>query len=361
VACTAVGLAFWGGAFVTAYGFGWSGALPGWMLDVGTAIGLAGLLFWLERRFSRSVIAVGQRVERAEERFEERAEQLSTRLDQLGAQFRDGVAAVERQQDDVLAELEQDVAFETVTRALEAANDLEVLAYDCATVQASPTPDALVVEFRWMRGPWPPSPDSMWEPTFTVTAVDRRVGTSDQKPSVVVTWKREMSAAQVGVELEQPLRRPDSWNSPGLLDWELAMGNLVRTLRVAIESTRPEGPGTWRLHGPLLELVGEDWALTMAGIEHRREGLVVPEGVFPEQYSLAGRRARKDWQAPERPGWVAEDEWIRLIRLGRRRFRVNRGLASTSTARMGMTSDLRRAMSEPNSRRGRQVPQRPNW
>ena len=71
VLCLVFGGVFWGGAFLTQAEFGWTGVFPDWMLHVGTAIGLAGVLFLLEQHFTTSVTAAtGQLVQEAEERVE---------------------------------------------------------------------------------------------------------------------------------------------------------------------------------------------------------------------------------------------------------------------------------------------------
>lgn len=268
VVCSFVGAGFWAAAFLTSDGLGWVGVFPEWMLHVGTAIGLAGLLFLLERRFERSVSATKELIEGAEQRFEARSEALTSRVDELGEQFRSGLAARSDAQDSVIQALADDFSFSTVTAALETANDLAALAYGYPTVQASADPDELALEVRWFTGPYLGGREDRFDPTLTLLG---RFGNTALVPArdfvVAVVWEPGMSAADASLALATELLTKGRWKSSDTLDWELAATELVRTLNVAVRSRR-RTDGAWQLNGALLELVGVAWALSEAGIEH---------------------------------------------------------------------------------------------
>lgn len=343
VLCSVAGAIFWGGAFFTEAEYGWTGAFPDWMLHVGTAIGLAGVLFLLEQRFTRSVTAAtGQLVQAAEHRFESRAQELTTRLDQLDEEFRAGLAARADEQDAVLDDLEADVSFGTVTAALETANELRALAEGIATVQGSVDPDELAVEFRWFTTSWPPTREAEFRPQLTVAAlVAADFYLRGARPVLQVSWQQGQSASDVGIALAEAIQRGGRWRSSGTLDWQETIRSLIRSLEVAIRSTRRD-PGAWHLGGALIELVGDDWALSEAGIEHRHRGLVVSESDFPDGLFQRGETP-SDW-TPDRPDWVAQLDWDRLIRRAKRRFPRNHGPYRTAPTSIPMTTRLRRAM-----------------
>lgn len=340
--CSGLGAVFWGGAFFVEARFGWSGAFPDWMLHVGTAIGLAGMLFLLEQRFSQTVTAAtGQLVQEAESRFESRAQALTARLDQLGEQFRAGLDARATAQDAVLQVLDDDVSFDTVTAALEAANDIGALADGFATVQGSVDPDELAVEFRWFTTSWPPRREGGFAPELTLAAqVEADFYIDGARPVMQVTWAPGQSAIDVGLALAGQLQQRGRWKSPGSLDWEQTIRNLRHTLDVAIRSQRRDS-GAWYLGGPLIELIGNDWALSAAGIEHRDHGLVLAKSEFPDRPSRFGGTPA-EWN-PEKPDWTDPAEWARLIRHGKRNYPWYRGPARSASMTRPMTTALRNA------------------
>ena len=340
VLCLVFGGVFWGGAFLTQAEFGWTGIFPDWMLHVGTAIGLAGVLFLLEQHFTTSVTAAtGKLVQEAEERVETKTRELSTRLDKLGEQFRSGLEARNVAQDAAIAALESDVSFDTVTRALEVANDIGALANGFATVQASVDPDELALEFRWWTTSWPPGRSDGFAPELSVQA-EPDFSTPGDHYVIQVVWAPDQPASEVGIALAEQLQQRNRWKGPGTLDWQQTIQNLIRTLDVAIKSQR-RTEGAWNLHGPLIELVGDNWALTDAGIECPDKGYVFPETEFPERGG-PGRFGKPppEW-APAKPNWADDAEWQRLLRRGKKVFPRNRGPARFASGSQAMTTTLR--------------------
>ena len=172
---------------------------------------------------------------------------------------------------------------------------------------------------------------------------------------IQTVWTSTTPAVEVGLALAQQLQQRDRWRNNTTLDWEQTVRNLIHTLDVAIKSQRKE-PGAWHLHGALIELMGQDWALTKAGIEHKQHGLVLAETAFPERSQFAARNETTTW-VPKNPEWANAEEWERLVRRARRYFPAGPDIAGLTPSYRGMTSALRRAMS--GQRRTGRVPGAP--
>jgi len=81
--------------------------------------------------------------------------------------------------------------------------------------------------------------------------------------------------------------------------------------------------------GPLSELVDDDWVITEAGIECPARDFLYSEDNFPAhtQGPIGGpeARARREAWMPERPDWVDQATWRRLIERGKRSLPIQRG------------------------------------
>lgn len=340
IGCFGIGLVCWGGAYFTEARYGWIGVSPELMLHIGTALGLAGFIFVLERRFSASVRVQTERlVQDVETRLEARTDALATRLDQLGEQYLSGLAQAASEQDQRIAALHDDVSFETVTAAIEATNDIRALAHGYPIVDASADPDGLALEFRWVQ-----QFDQRGQSAvrFDIVArIEADSGMSGGRPHVQVEWRPDQPARDVGVSLATRLQTANRWNGPETLAWDLAIENLMRTLSVATKATRHD-PDGWALHGPVFELVGDGWALTEAGVERPDQGYLLPDTAFPGHTFLP--RNRPEFHPPK-PEWADPAEWDRVIRRAKPLFPRERGPASMAPDWRPMTTALRRELS----------------
>ncbi|MHB1526756.1 MAG: hypothetical protein ACYCZN_10840 [Candidatus Dormibacteria bacterium] len=341
IGCAVVGVLLWVGAYYTQARYGWTGVVPELMIDLGTACGLAGFLFILEQRFTTTVAAVTNKlVDAVETRFEAKTQQLATRLTQLGDEFRSGLASRDAQQDAKIAALEDDVSFDSVTEAIEVANDIGALAEGYPTVQASGSPDGLALEFKWLM-------PSAGQPHLSVIArIEADFDAWGPHPIIEVEWAPAQSASEIGVALATRLRQRDRWKGDSTLDWQLAVGNLQRTLLVAVKAQRHDADA-WALHGPLFELVDDRWAITDAGVECPEKGYLLVEADFPGPVARHGSAAA-DWQ-PTKPTWTSPEEWERVLRRAKRVFPRDRGPVRFAPHYRPMTTALRKALATTES------------
>ncbi len=310
--------------------WGWTGVVPAILVNAATAIGLAGVLFLLERQFVGAVGRVSQEAANraagaVERRLGERAAALETRLDELQEATKQRVQAAEAEQDQVLANLEN-VSFGTVTRALATANILKALLGGIARVHASDDPRGLKLECAWGRE----ALEDGWEerrwgpPTLSITVVPGHEMDEELARSVVeVEWRPDQSPADVGKELVEAVRRVGLWQGPQTLQWAVAVRNLRRTIEVAVASRRRDG-GAWWLKGAVYELVGDEWAITEGGLESPPHDFLLPQSEFPD-VDAAMRRPRVQLAElafrPPRPcEWVSQRDWDYLVGEGAKLF-----------------------------------------
>jgi hypothetical protein len=315
----------------------WQGVFPSVLVNVGSAFGLAGALFLLERRFTRTVIRVSERTirqaaQQLEERLQERTDRLTARIEDLQAQVDQRMRRRAGEQDAKITALDDNVSYATVTEAMAEANRLAAIDNGKVAVHASADPDGLGLIFEWgtdyqefhaydgeLLQPQPPRPYLHIKARIEA---DREQHGSP--PSIEVEWRPDDAAADIAEKLITELQTAGRWHGQGTLDWTLALRNLARSLDTAISSRRRD-QGAWHLHGSLIELVGDDWAITTVGLECPRHDYLLPAAEFPtiideRNNELAGR----DWSPPDPPAWADYGEWSRVIRRCKREFRMRR-------------------------------------
>jgi hypothetical protein len=314
----------------------WQGVAPGIVVNVGTDFLLAAVLFFLERRFTARVVRAGQRAvaeaaEQVEARLEQQAEALSARIDDLQEQIDRRTQDRAEEQDRKINSLGEVASFATVTEAMTEANRLRAIVWGQVTVPASGDPDGLALTFKWGfdRGQMPLSgPRPRLE---IIASIEEDYGRPGPRPYIATSWEADEAPAEVADRLIQTLQSAGRWHGPRTLDWPLALRNLHRALSLAVTSRRDgEAASSWRLYGALYELIGDDWAITEAGVENQALGQVVlAESDFPATQSKPWGKPADEWP-PERPEWAPPEEWERVLRHGRRRLPVNRGSLATS-------------------------------
>lgn len=315
--CELCGVVLIGSAFALEAVWNWTGVALSTLVDLGATFALGGVLFFFERRFTARVIQASTRaVADVRNEVQAQTEALQGRIDGLQASLEDRLRRRAAQQDEAVAALDQ-VSFEHITAALEEANRLGALADGSLTVQAAADPDGLALEFRWGVRPQ----NARVEPALEISArIEPDMDSPGPRPIIEVEWLPYESPAQVGERLVEQLQQAGDWQGPETLDWGAAMRNFRRSLETAIRSRRRD-PGAWALHGPLYELVGDEWAITEAGLECPPRDYFLPEDQFPEG-ELGGRSrlsVRNDWRPPC-PGWCDEATWDRVLHRGEGRF-----------------------------------------
>lgn len=307
-------------AFVFQTVWNWDGAIIELLIEAGVALAFVGLAFLFERRFARGIARAAAGA--AEERFAQRTSQLETRVDELTA------AVQQRNQEDAqnqnsLVNALDHPSYENIMRVLEEADKLQAVAGSFVgpevTVAASSDRDLLSLRFfryRIVSG----NPSRF---TLEVTARPHAHAGSRPPSPAQLRWNASESAEEFGHSLSQYLLTKRLLDNASDLDWSLAIANLKKSLDVAFRSRRRE-PEAWLLDGRLHELLGDDWAVTTAGLEHRPE----PTFIIPAAELLRHPPSGRD-RSPEEitqslrakcPDWCSIDDWEWLISRAQEHF-----------------------------------------
>lgn len=312
-----VGTLFVAAAFFVQYVLSWNGAPVEALISIGAAFGLAGVLYFLQRRFIVEVRQVATRTAEsvADARVTERVQEVNSRLDELGKRMNEIVSERAQRQDAVVEAIDVPT-YESVANALAEANKLAAIVDGQVRVQASRDRDELGLDFSWIRHF---GDDRQRQPPRDVLKMRAHVYADERAqggiPVIETDWKAGDSAADVGLRLREQLEHEGRWKSDGTLDWPQALNNLKKALGLAIRSRRRDGTG-W-LQGALIELVVLEWAITDAGVESPGHGVVVRESDFPNMYA-EGRdnvELMQNWPPPA-PVWVFKDLWDEVLRRG---------------------------------------------
>lgn len=326
-----VGALMIGGAFWQEHYHRWRGVSLETLISVGSAFLLAGVLFFLQRSFLTDVEEIASRTATgvADARIDERVQEVDLRLDQLDERMAE-VLAERRRVHDAAVEAIGRPTFESVAGALAVANSLDSLAYGHVTVQASHDLTELGLECSWGTdwGNGRFGEDGRDRLTFRphVYADDRGSG-----PHYIyeIDWGPNETVDQVYLRLRQQLESRGRWKTEGTLDWRMALRNLQRSLDLAIRSRRRD-TDEWVIEGALFELVGEEWAVTEAGLECPLHDYILRESEFPDRNPLAriARRGEppKEFRPPK-PDWVDEELWEELLWRGGKHFPISKGPA----------------------------------
>ena len=289
IPCFIVGGALIGSAFITQTEWKWGGVATATMIDVGTVLFLAAVVFFLEQRFTKKVADISARAAR-------------TAVENLHGEIQRRIAEEVRREDDLIDAIQDEVSFSTVTEAMRVANLLRAIPGGSVVVQASQEPDGLrllfcCIEYKDTRGP--------------VLEIKPVVGEYMPRPGVdtkyQVTWQATQTAAEAFEMVRDRLREGRQNAAADLLDLDMAINELYRTLSEAAKLKR-QG----KLKGRLRELVGTDWAVTNAGVESLSHGIVIHGSEVPFHFFVGETQQLANWK-PNRPDWAAEDQWERLI------------------------------------------------
>ena len=328
IGCGIAGALLIAAAFALEHFCDWQGVSLETMVSIGAAVLLAGVLFFLERRFLTEVGDVATTAARvaADARIDERTQEVSSRLDQLDERTNELREERERRQDESVRGLDVPTA-QSVANALAEANRIGAIADGHVTVQASRDLTEFGLEFSWGAD----AGDGRFGiPARAILMVRGRVYADERsggsRPVIEAEWRTDESTEQVGLRIREQLERRGRWLSDSTLDWPMALRNLKKSLDLAIRSRRRDGsPGL--IQGALFELVGDDWAITDAGLEcPSHDGYVFRESEFPERYSMRTMREKKTepWR-PEPPVWVDAALWDELLERGRWHLPIYRG------------------------------------
>lgn len=243
------------------------------LINTGTTLMLAAALIvidkWLVHVEQAAVHRATEIVDDRTRELRSQTEDLTTRVTALQEALHGRLAEKDADRADRFATVAQDASFDTVTSALEAANDVGALATGSIVVPAGSGLDAPRVVMRWA-----PRSESDYH------------GSGDESESLLllgvdgtqldVFWHEDEPTIAVLEELVDALNR--SGNAPLAQAFSSAalFENLARALSEATRiRTDSSGSG---LNGATYEWLAEGWVVTNQGLFSGDHGLVIEQG-----------------------------------------------------------------------------------
>jgi hypothetical protein len=313
--CTLAGLACTCLPFLLEARSQWRSVETAILTNLGTALLLGALLFFLERTFVQSVRRVATTAARraatdATADLRRTTEGLVARVDELQALTRARVESAAREQDEAVARLRESVSFANVTEAFAYTNQLKALSTGTLVVPASADVRGPRLKFMWgihLPGSHKP-PGQRLEIDLVVERNPDPA--SPGTPIVGREWPATMSPEDVTAEFDKAMRRSGFAPEANALDWGVAFERLGHGLATAIAARRGDRDA-W-ISAPLVEVITEDWAITEAGVEVRGHGRVLASQDFPQR-EATWRTAPPSFDPP-RPEWADATIWEVAVR-----------------------------------------------
>ena len=302
------------------------------MIEGSAALFLLALFYLVERGFTYRVTTMVAR-----QVHDDVVAPLESRVDALAVNIANLQEAVDQRRSEqvrrhhgLVSQLDQPT-FNSVTTTLAEAARLNAIEGGTITVQANADPNGIWLTFGW--GAFHLDGVQVEPNQLRITVA---IANKSRRPRQIVdvVWAEQESVVDVAQKLSDKLRQVGARHVSLQPDWSLTMENLQRSLAVAL----PADEEQWHTQGPLYELVGSDWAITKAGVEHRTLGVVLTASEFPRTTFPPGPGRQlgepPEWD-PEAPPGIDPDEWrlvvdrsqARLTRLG---YAMERGVAFES-------------------------------
>lgn len=314
---------FWACSLV----WGDSNALPGFwsgvLVNVGTTILLAGVLFWLERRFVKETgqvaraaasSAATQAASQVAVASDEVNKQLSARISDLEERLKAQRGEQTKSDEEAVDILSADASYGSVCRALKAAFDIEAISQYGVTVPAGSEIASPRVNFRYQPAWRNEDGDGRGEGIEVSYVVENLSPNSIGTPFIGVSWAGE-DPAGIFNELLERMVRGGFGSDTHRVQIEQAFRNLALALGQAVAARRCE-PSAWQSSESLLEIVTKDWVITRSGVEVQGHGVVAKATKFRNGSGLRPE-AVGTWTKPEKPDWAQQQEWDVAMERGR--------------------------------------------
>lgn len=298
----------------------WKSLPSSTLTNVGTAILLVAVFWFLERRFTehiRSEVRETARATAVEETRELAASQssLSRRLDDIQERLDSRVSEERQMQDQVVHRLDDEISFQAVHAALSLAQELGAIWHDELTVPVgNGTPNLPRFVFRLSASAAIPLHRVRSDDELTPLIDVAYMSPGPITRPVAVHWGAETEADAVLDELRRNLTAAGLADQAAHVDVSL-FSNLRTALGEAIAGRRKD-PDAW-LKGALSEWVNAEWAVTGYGLEHRGH-LGMRDEEFPVHWNGRSNAESRMWKPPAPPDGVDSEFWTFLISRARR-------------------------------------------
>ncbi|GAA4717974.1 hypothetical protein GCM10023216_02730 [Isoptericola chiayiensis] len=253
------------------------------LINVGTTLLLAALLVWLGRSFVSHAEGAARRVveERTEE-FRQETEDIRQRLEALQGRVDERTASAEAAGAAVADDIVTDVSYETVTRALELANDVEALWHSAITVPTNDSIDAPAVRLSWTAAHHGGRFDDL-DNLIATLEVDYEHHPESSTRRFDQEWLPGVPADEMLHELKESMIRADYGEAAQALDARYMFERFGHGISDAIAGKRAQADAWLKGCGALHELVGADLAVTSLGVAARGHGLAFKSSEFPQR------------------------------------------------------------------------------
>lgn len=291
------GLFFIAAAFWFEHWFDWKGVSLEVLVNVGTTLLLASLLFFLQRRFVSQITKATERAASAvvDSRIAERLGPVGVRLEELSSRMDDLITQRDQSQDQILQELSRPT-YKSVATAIALAQRINAIFQGKVTVQAGDDPFGYRAQFSWLHDRGDGRFGIASRSVLTVAILPP----FNTQGYATTDWETIDTAESVGVRLISDLGSGDFTNK----NWIKALANLQKALEVVVHSRRGDD-NIPRIQGQLRELVGEEWAITSAGVESLDHDF---------KCNRIDLLAIGEPSHPPKPDWVEDPLWHELLR-----------------------------------------------
>jgi len=308
--------------------WGWTAAWQSILVNLGTSLLLAAVVFLAEPRFTRSVAqAAGQGVTReVRVAVAESTGDLTQRLDDLESTLLKRKNDETTLQQAVVNALREDISQRTISRALEEAEWVGAVSGEITVRGTRKLQDPGVVfrHVRYNNGRWSGGREGEGEAVLELSVeVEKRQGEVGT-PVIACDWTSDRSAADVDAELRRQLKARGYWDLSSALDLSFALKEFARGIDLALASSR-SASADGGLKGALIRLVDDNWAITEAGIECPAEKYLLPESEFPEKYRNVLGPGTASPFLPAAPPFVDDDTWSYVVEEGKKYLPRSRG------------------------------------
>jgi len=299
ITCCAGGAVLIGIALCLQTEWGWGGVVTDTLVEAGVAGVFVGVAFLFERAFVRKVTNAAASA--ADATFARRTEQMEARIQDLTKEVRAQEQADVEAQNKLITALDSPT-LANIDAAMQEATKVGGLAEEWIKVTASPDRDTLSLRFARSK-----SNDG--KPALAISIRLEKNAKAHPTDLVPVMWTEKDKAGNIGHSISAAIKSRRLLNSLEEFDWSIAMANLKDSMEVAIKSHGMDA-GDWNLNGGLYELLGNGWAVSSAGLEHREPAYLLPQR---DLIFAGGRPAYTQPKKDLRPQWCSESDWKWLV------------------------------------------------
>lgn len=328
VAVTIFGLVVTGTPFILIWLYGadfgdWQSLLASTLTNVGTAIVLVAVFWFLEQRFTARIkqdVRETARATAVQETRElaEAQQDLAQRLDEIQRRLDDRVSAARQEEDAVLDRLGRGISFDTVYAALELGEKLGAIwQHELTVPTGNGEPSLPRFRFRLATSSTTPPHRLRSSEDLTPLVEVEYVSPGSAIRPILVHWDRAKEPDAVLAELGHMLLAAGFAEQATKVNVSL-FANLQAALKAAVAARRKEASAWFK--GALTEWVNADWAVTSYGLEHRGPHSM-RSGEFPVHWNGRSNVESVMWKAPAAPDGVDKTLWDFLIASARQRHR----------------------------------------